>query len=542
MLQAIYSCPVLVVDMLSGFTNWELSDPLHQSCSPKRGGHFMVASTEISLQKHIKLSLQSTIHIMAHLLDLPNELLDQIISQLRGRCADLCSLSLVSRRLYDLTKSTLYSIYSWKVFDENYSFRPFIRSILEDRQLATHVRVAKIREWQTDHAYSSMVETPALARRSREDLNLFLEAGRYVPLKSEPDWHSSMTQVSEDAEVMLLLAQLANLQELHMAMPPTTRLRFQFVLSEAQKARRGVPAMYHSLRKLSVENGASDGGFQLGTLAPFLALPSLRVLELYRCKVGTWTIENFQDFGEANQGVFGITSINLEWSSLNVEAITALIRSCKALKSFSFSHFWGTDPIHGEDQFKTRELMEALGYHKDTLEHLRLDLHTGWDSRLWLALLQEEDFRYGDLRRFHKLTTLDAEESEFISRNPALQNSNGPMAAILTGCIETLIIRSCSDLICPYLLNLTSSYKNHLPRLKEIRITSIKERKTMMTELSFNSTLWNQQDYLKKLFGPDVAFEIKMKPDDKAGGITGFHPPVPSWRWGQAWPAIPSSP
>jgi hypothetical protein len=427
--------------------------------------------------------------------------------------------------VHDITKATLYGTYSYELFQQAYSFRPFLRTILRDPQLSTYVRIGKLRVWRTAADVYSFLNEPDPPRR--EDLQLFVDAGRYVSLNSEPDWYESIIRGVEDAEVMLLVSQLPNLQELHLAMPPSTRLRWHFVLNEAQKARNGVSAMYHSLRKLCVENGAGEGGFQVGTLAPFLALPSLRTFEAYQCQEGLWTAANFNNFAEQNQGTFGVTSINLEWSTLSIEAITAIITSCKALKIFKFSHHWKTASRLTHDQFTTSQLIEALSIHQDTLEHLKLDLHSGWDPQLWLPLLDEERFRFGDLRQFHKLITLDAEQTALMTENPEAQLSSGHFGEILPASLETLIIRSCSDLVYPFISELAQAYNQILPRIKTLRLTATKELRAGFAVS--NPRLWTQRNFLKGQFDPHVDFNIDEKPDNSTG-LSGFRPPPPSWR------------
>ncbi|KAF2488522.1 hypothetical protein BU16DRAFT_568397 [Lophium mytilinum] len=467
---------------------------------------------------------------MPELLDLPNELVDQVVSNLSGHKTDLCNLSLVSRRVRNITKATLYGLYSYELFQQAYSFRPFLRTILRDPMLASYTRTAKIRVWRTAADIYSFLNEPDPPRR--EDLQLFVDAGRYVSLNSEPDWYESIIRGVEDAEVMLLVSQLPNLRELHLAMPPSTRLRWHFVSNEAQKARHGLPAMYHSLTRLCVENGAGEGGFQVGTLAPFLGLPSLRIFEAYQCQSqnGLWTAANFNAFAEQNIAAFGITSINLEWSILSIEAITALITSCKALKSFKYTHHYRAAPRLSIDQFDARQLIKVLSRHCETLEHLELGLQSGWDPhrvQLLVHMLVAGNFRLGDLRPFRKLATLDCEQTAFMTTTPGLQSSSRPWTELLPTSLKKLVIRACDDDIVPCLSTLASSHKTDFPLLGKVQVTA-PPRKVMSREAEAND-VWYRKEHLEDKFGPDVDFKVEEW-SGYSVGLSGFIPPPPSWR------------
>ena len=464
---------------------------------------------------------------MARLLDLPTELITQIISNLSGRAHDLCCLSLVSWTVHTITEPILYGIYSHETLKQAYSFRPFLRTIVRYPKLASHVRLAKIRSWRTAQNVHSFLDEAVPP--SGKDLHLFIEAAKSVPLNAEAGWHELISRGTEDAEVMLLVSQLPNLQELHLALPPQSPLRWMFVVNEANKALRGEAAAFDSLKALCVENDANEGGFQLVTVAPFFKLPSLRTFQAYQCQDGSWTAEKYSAFAEKNIGKFCITSINIEWSMLSIEAVNALVRGCKALKSFKYSHHYKVGSRLSTEQFTTRELIRALENHCETLEHFRLDLHSGWDPQMWLRLMEEEDdFRLGDIRNFTKLVTLDVEQTALLTEDPKRQTNSRPFVEMMPSSLQMLTIRSCSDSIVPHMQNLSILCKDFLPQLKQVEITAIKE--VVSNVITYNAKIWSERWTLTKAFSPSVDFRMKEKINTGAG-LNGFWPlPPPTWR------------
>ncbi|OCL07136.1 hypothetical protein AOQ84DRAFT_223168 [Glonium stellatum] len=312
-------------------------------------------------------------------------------------------------------------------------------------------------------------------------------------------------------------------------MPPSSPLRWMFIVSEANKALRGEAAAFCSLKTLCIENGACEGGFQLVTIAPFFKLPSLRTFQAYQCQDGSWIAENYNTFAEKNIGKFCITSINIEWSMLSIEAINALIRGCKALRSFQYSHHYKVGSRLSAEQFTTRELIRALGNHCKTLEYFRLDLHSGWDPQMWLRLIEEEDdFRLGDIRNFTKLATLDVEQTALLTEDPKKQISNRPFVEMMPSSLQSLTIRSCSDSIIPHIRDLSIWHKDFLPQLKQVEITAIKE--VISDVVTYNAKIWSERRAFTGAFSPSVDFNVKEKFDTGAS-LNGFWPlPPPTWR------------
>ncbi|OCK74956.1 hypothetical protein K432DRAFT_386497 [Lepidopterella palustris CBS 459.81] len=461
---------------------------------------------------------------MTQLLDLPTELVTQIIAHLSGRTNDLCNLCLVSLIMKSITEPILYYLYSYEMFKQAYSFRPFLRTIIRRPELAAHVRVAKIRVWNTPQDVDLFMNEPD--PHLPADLRLFIEAGNAgdVPLSTEPAWFGSITRGVEDAEVMLLVSRLPKLQELHLRLPPSSRNRWTFVINEAKKALSREPAMFKSFKRLCVENGAGEGGFQLIRMTPFFRLPSLRTFEAYQCQDGPLTPLDFEKFAEKFRGSFSITSINIEWSSLSAEAVTAIITSCKMLRSFKYSHHYKVVSRLSTDQFSTLELVNALRAHRDTLEIMKLDLHSGWDPQMWLRLIEEEDdFRLGDIRDFTRLAVLDVEETALLTEDPSRQITNRPFVEAMPSSLEKLVVRSCSELILPHLQALATARKEYLQSLKRVEVTAIKE--VVANVVTYNGKFWDEEDALSKAFKPDVEFKMKKKVDN------GVWPcPLPSWR------------
>ncbi|KAF2495102.1 hypothetical protein BU16DRAFT_561408 [Lophium mytilinum] len=220
----------------------------------------------------------------------------------------------------------------------------------------------------------------------------------HIRLKRDKDWLRMLYSGVEDADVVLLLALLPRLQELHiLGMPNTPFLYWDFIL-------KANPLV--CLKKVSFNPGPKGGG--LDCLGCLFSIPSLRTLS------GTFMDASWgwrsDELASSNLTVIDIEdSVFIEWSA------EQLIHSCKALETFGYAGGVYAENIPRRSSVgmvDPRSLKHSLRSQRRTLKNLKALF-------VYSATHEDhgggyEDHSLGSLRDFDKLETLWVRYEELV--------------------------------------------------------------------------------------------------------------------------------
>lgn len=199
----------------------------------------------------------------------------------------------------------------------------------------------------------------------------------------------------EDAQVVLLLAMLPNLQEVFLRGGPHDVKSLEWRASHK----------FASLRKLTVCGEIGDLSWPLG-FYNFLLNITPRLEQLRVCFGSSWYRDVGDSFPEPSSivpltlppgSLSQLITLELKSCCLKIDDLQTLIQACPGLKSF---YYYNGDDAQGPYGPSPAEMIRILEPLKDSLEELWLDLDT-LDADL------DDDFRICSLTHFTALKTLD---------------------------------------------------------------------------------------------------------------------------------------
>lgn len=159
---------------------------------------------------------------MAQLSDLPTELIALILTHIHSS-RSLHQVSFVCSAFALISRPILARRYEND--DPKQPFRPFLRSICQRPDIGAHVKTARIRSWATESSIMPggwYIPTPP----AEWEKVLFFAAARKTGVISDVHWNRQIAKGVENAEVILLISLLPNLEELHLDFPITDRAGF----------------------------------------------------------------------------------------------------------------------------------------------------------------------------------------------------------------------------------------------------------------------------------------------------------------------------
>lgn len=373
---------------------------------------------------------------MVKLLELPTELLLQIVSYVAGQDSldgtpfhghskdgddavyiaiqDLYNLCLVSHQLRDLAQPLLFQDFDEDhLSGDNRSIITFTRTITLRPDLAACVKVV-------DTTYPGIEplvdESHPPESLPSKDLEVFRGLIRDLNVGPEEQrWLKAIESRDLSVFLALLLSRTPNLTTLglpaaELSMKPVSHLFTQ------------IPSFLSKLKHLIVDGLELFSGYDIATYQEFLTLPILKDL----------IIDN-GDLIEANCPKWTPASLSIELPffklcHIDPDSMKRFVRACRSLKSFTLANF-SPDPRQGRYggtpnmQFNASQLYTELLAHKDTFESLHLEEN------------HPDSTKIGSLREF------------FVLNKVTIQQRLLPPKPQFPASLETLYITDCQTSI-----------------------------------------------------------------------------------------------
>ena len=386
---------------------------------------------------------------MVSILELPAELLGSI-TELAGPNGSITLTSVC--RAFNVI-ATPYAYHSVSVFLDRRSLRLLLRTFLDQPNVGAHVR-----NLEFTHPVDS-VEPPV----DSDDLRKL--AGDAASRGLSLEIRTAVMDGSVGAMLFLLLHHLPSLQWLKLIPSPADDLFFREIRNTSN-----LPPGLQSLRSIDITNRHSKNRNWI-KIAPFLRFPNLSTICFLDTPVGAIheTIdgndavhETLTAHGTYTQTSSGVERIHLEDSWCSRSSMTAIVQSCRALKSLVYRHRTMT-PDFGF----SAGLAGALRQHaRDSLENLELDFI--FDNRE----IAEWPDSLGSLRDFTQLSRLSTPISLLHDRSQHPPD----LGAVLPPSLTWLYLEIDSDLEGVgwenIIVQLLEGKQNTVPLLKMLYVAS----------------------------------------------------------------------
>lgn len=389
---------------------------------------------------------------------IPVEILCLIFSFLEPH--DLSYVSLACRQFPVLVEPFLWhSCVDTGRFNEVHTYDLFLRSILERPELARYVK-GFYPVYYYDEDCPEECRVPPREEDTEERCQNAI-TGINIPEPLKDRLKSDISRRKFDAVVALLLCSLPNLENIAFSGICKTGLIYEiFELAESKS--------FDWLRILRTVHLEEEDGVCGVSLPPkflrVLKIPSLKRFETTHaaCDVAL----------EIDPESSSVENIVLRESALVKEAIQPIIRSCRSLMTFSFSHglsdFFAT-------VFTPYDAIQALRQHRSTLEELTILVPEYWDLLDWHPEFPAHEIYLGaHLRDFTKLKTLKCEMEDLLRLEPGQirpdRNSLGPVD-VLPESIENLSILDVDKQIVPHLQKLEEVKTKRFPNLRQVIVS-----------------------------------------------------------------------
>lgn len=291
---------------------------------------------------------------MAVLIDLPNELLVHIFSDLD--CFDLAPVSRACRRLHAVVEPLLYEYVSLGTLRPSPPvIQLFLRTLLSRPLLAGYVRILTLR-WDTPW-------TPPDARKTSAPLSaVATRVGLRYPLHSH------------GAEIALLLHLLPGLETLNLSPPEFFDVLDDFLTSQASLPPAALAPGLQSLRTVCYRSPGRIAA-DMTTLLALLTLPALRTLD-----IGFVDVDADVDDSRVAPGSSRVTDLRVGFDDVDAALLARVLMVPSALTRLELDQ-GGCDGARG--------FAGALRSVGGTLEYLALTLDSegvcvgslrGWEA------------------------------------------------------------------------------------------------------------------------------------------------------------------
>ena len=255
-------------------------------------------------------------------------------------------------------------------------------------------------------------------------------------------------------------------QTLHNQTLHNQLLVYQLVELAGQPAALSSHRLFENLTKIHVQGNPGilgGAGWDSRLISLFIRLPSLRTFYGYGC----WTV------GQVNAWACGVQESNVEdialaGSDLSAEAVSMLLRSCKALKKLSYLVVCCN--CKQRPLFDFPKVRTALQHLKDSLSWLRLRYgHCGCHD---LGDIDSVDGKFKSLAEFHALEYFETDERVLITQLDFDEDDEVPLAAMLpTSLTNFTFFKVPFCPICPMLPVIENTLLSH-SELRSIKICS----------------------------------------------------------------------
>lgn len=391
--------------------------------------------------------------------NLPDEMILEVLLYLPGidlqdfQLSTLLSLSLTTRRLHRIVSKKIYSTYD-SYFCEPYLF---LRTIISNSSLGECVRHAKFR--YGDDAHLERARYSPTAR----DKKIIKEGMRTLGF---PEWKAWATRCNaKDVEldvlhttVMLHTPHLVSLEVEDGLISAYSRAKWPELIKKATTGEHfGTAHRFSSLESVRID----AQNMVIHHIVPLLRLQSLKKLELRELSEIELDMRAPAELRRAlPEGCNNLEELILVDCSLRFDALTTLISSAKALKSFRFDATQESVLLDGSGVM----LQNALWRQKHCLNSLDI-YHDPWHRD------DEESFIHGGLEQFPALRDLKCPLRMVVN---VRAGASATILEFLPPSLEslTLTIRwdANEEVFLPVLERMACEYMDSVPRLAALQV------------------------------------------------------------------------
>lgn len=432
--------------------------------------------------------------------DVSREGMARVIAADKRRCSTLVNLCLTSKKTQMLTEQHLYQY--WGAGDVNHnewsdaqqrSLQRFLLTIILRPELANHIRCIEACNWRIRRpsGHANLLVGP--------DEDLFNQVAEEFDMLKYGDWSAHLKAGSTDPLIALLLMLTPNLQSINFIVPEGSWWPRDII---GRTISGPLPENAHNfahLRHITYSGSSDKPFFNFHEVLPFFRLPSMQCVFTIGCRDphGPEGLEkgrkrNYYPLMKAGES--SITDIRLQFSEFKPSIIEAMVRSCRALESFSVSYDLSYEyTIHGRSHSHdhTRrshalavldppELGKALSSAKHSLRTLKVYVENFRCYQRFRSLQGAPQIKpIGSLRSFEGLSTLEIGVVMLLGNDA----SSAPMLAdILPSSLEMLHLRDDKNIvhcdwdtagIVTHLVALAVDGPTRLPRLQSMNLSKL---------------------------------------------------------------------
>jgi len=367
-------------------------------------------------------------HTSTHSGSVSREIMAQIMAADRRRCSTLVDLCLTSKKMRMLTEPHLYRYWGNNQGDsrewsdaQQQSFQRFLLTIILRPKLANHIKHIEACNWRIRRppGQANLLVGP--------DEDLFNQVAEDFDMLKYGDWSAHLKAGSTDPLIALLLMLAPNVQSISFVVPEGSWWPRDII---GRTISGPLPTNSHNfanLRHITYSGSEDKPFFNFHEVLPFFRLPSMQHVFTIGCRDphGPEGLEKGRKriyYPLMKVGESSITDIELQYSEFKPRIIEGMVRSCRALESFSVSYDLSYEynlhgASHSHDHTKTShalavldppELGKALSSAKNSLQVLKVYVEEFICHQAFRGLQGAPHIKpIGSLREFERLSTIE---------------------------------------------------------------------------------------------------------------------------------------
>lgn len=419
---------------------------------------------------------------------LPDELLLEILSYFavtpdptkkddwwrgdRMRHKTLQSVCLTSKRMLGIAEPLYYRVYIWDEAEPDDNMWPFIDALIRRPQVAKYVKYLRLSPWTNYAGLDEDENEDGISQRLKLVRQLYGQEDGLLK-----DWESAIRHGYEDAQAALLLILCPNVTELVITVPDYQinkyfrsdylPLIFRLMDRAVRGQKTGQLHGFSSLARFTAKrenpfNYRRAEGFILDFMPVVLRLPAIvsfkgeLVSETMPLPRLDWPAD----------GTSTLEDIDFKDSEIGEETIGAIVKACRAVKSFSCE--W-TRRDNTARKIRLPFIRSVLTHHQSSLRFLEID------TRLWHDPTSRPPGRrvqipelepIGSLREFESLQYLGIGPAALLGHNRAL---DAQLSDYLPSSLQVLVVNEWFEGLEAYLLNL-ANHADLFPYLRHVGV------------------------------------------------------------------------
>jgi len=298
---------------------------------------------------------QISYHTSTHSGKASREGMAQIMAANKKRCSTLVDLCLTSKKMRTLTEPYLYQYFGTnQVTDKEWSdaqqqsLQGFLLTIILRPELANHIKCIEACNWRIRRppGHANLLVGP--------NEELFNQVAEEFDMLKYGDWSAHLKAGSTDPLIALLLMLAPNLQSISFIVPEGSSWPRDII---GRTISGPLPANSHNfahLQHITYAGSTDKPFFNFHEVLPFFRLPSMQRVFTIGCRDphGPGGLEKGRKriyYPLMRAGESSITDIRLQSSEFKPRIIEGMVRSCRALESFSVSYDLSYEyTLHGD--------------------------------------------------------------------------------------------------------------------------------------------------------------------------------------------------